>query len=561
MPIAVVQVSDKYVGSGVNAPATFAMASTPGAGSTVLVFVGLYHGSNASITAVTVGGQSAVLDIARTAELSDASIWRIQSFSGANGTVSITDSNGFNLYVNAVAVEVTGLAADPLEGEATAGTTATTTDPIVLTAAAAPSTYPALFIGGFALTTSGTDNGIVTAQGTELYAHQNSTSDLGGAAAYELLTSAGAGELEWTRTNANGWQAVSAYYLGADGEGPGFGARDLIALAENNSPVSVPLVDESAGAGDAGGVPRLQADGKLHPSTYEAGGSPAEIVMEWDTPGTYSGVDRPDPAVYPKCEALMVGGGAGGGSGRRGAATEICRGGGGGGAGRAIRMNFRTETLAATFAVVVGAGGAGGAARTTDNTNGVAGSAGGNTQLFFASDQNLFSNRIQANGATGTGGGGTTTAGAGGGSQFSMIHGVAIAGVTAGASAATGTGATVNTDQGVPTGGGGGGTLTANTTSNFNGGSASTNFNVLISTGGTTASPNGEAGKFSPALEDTPSISGGGGGAAIHAAAGGNGGNGVRGSGGGGGGASRNGNNSGAGGNGGDGYVRLRFFR
>lgn len=271
MGISIVQVSDKYVGSAVDAPATFAMASTPAAGSTVLVCIGLYQGSDGAVTSVTVGGQAAVLDIARTSALTDASIWRIQSFAGANGTVSITDSNGFNLYLNAVAIEVTGLADDPLEGEASDGTTSTTTDPIVLSAGAAPSTYPALFLGVFGFTSSGTDNGVVTTQGTSLYVHQNSTDDLGGAAAYQIVDDPASGQLAWSRTNANGWQAVSAYYLAADGETGGYRARDLIALATNNSPVSVPLVDESAGAGDADKVPRLQADGKLHPSTYDAG--------------------------------------------------------------------------------------------------------------------------------------------------------------------------------------------------------------------------------------------------------------------------------------------------
>lgn len=549
MPIAVVQVSDKYVGSGVNAPATFAMASTPGAGSTVLVFVCLYHGSNASITAVTVGGQSAVLDIARTAELSDASIWRIQSFSGANGTVSITDSNGFNLYVNAVAVEITGLAADPLEGEATAGTTATTTDPILLTAAGAPSTYPALFVGGFALTTSGTDNGIVTAQGTELYAHQNSTSDLGGAAAYEVLTSAGAGELEWTRTNANGWQAVSAYYLGADGEGPGFGARDLIALAENNSPVSVPLVDESAGAGDAGSVPRLQADGKLHPSVL-----PAEIVMEWDTPGTYTGIERPDPAVYPLVDYVIIGGSGGGGSGRVSNATTAARAGSAGAGGRYLSRRIATSELPSTFSVTVGEKGVGGAAQTVASSDGTPGTAGGDTTL------QLTAVTLTAQGGRfGTGGG---TSGGSGGSQLnqSNIGGIGFP-FGAGGGAVNTSPTTQIIQYPAADGGAAGGSLLANNTTENAGGSRESSFgHAPPSVGGTPGAKNA-ANAAAPYQSRPPAGGlGGGGGASKVDEDAGRGGNGFR-SGGGGGGAARDGFASGAGGDGADGYVWLRFFR
>lgn len=588
MGISIVQVSDKYVGSAVAAPATFAMASTPAAGSTVLVCIGLYQGSDGAVTSVTVGGQAAVLDIARTSALTDASIWRIQSFAGANGTVSITDSNGFNLYLNAVAIEVTGLADDPLEGEASSGTTSTTTDPIVLSAGAAPSTYPALFLGVFGFTSSGTDNGVLTTQGTSLYVHQNSTDDLGGAAAYQIVDDPASGQLAWSRTNANGWQAVSAYYLAADGEAGGYRARDLIALATNNSPVSVPLVDESAGAGDADKVPRLQADGKLHPSTYDAGpalsddapqpvGGTAsagtateaaradhvhalpEILLEWDTPGTYANIERPDPDQYPNCEVLLIGSGAGGGAGRRGASTEICRGGGGGAGGRLIRVTIPTSSIGALFSMTVGAGGNGAPAVSTDSTNGTAGSAGAPTHLSPISGWPADSGEIRAAGGN-PGAGGTTTAGNGGGSAISLIEEVALQGFGGGASTSTGLGSPVNSTSLIPPGGGGGGSLTANTTTDFAGGSSSVALHSAVS-GGTAASPNGQSSVAGLAHGGICVAPGGGGGAAIHAAAGGNGGAGLRGSGGGGGGGSRNGNNSGAGGPGGHGYARLRFHR
>lgn len=285
-----------------------------------------------------------------------------------------------------------------------------------------------------------------------------------------------------------------------------------------------------------------------------------EVIMEWAAAGVYTGIVRPDPGAYPYCDALLIAAGGGGGAGRRGATTEICRGGGGGAGGSVVQITLDTASLGSTFSVIVGTGGAGAPAVTTNATNGANGTAGGATDLTPVTGSLSPSSRIRAPGGS-AGSGGTLVAGAGGSATLTASGPVGVLD-GAGAESVAGSNGRAATTVGLrPAGGGGGGSLAANLTTEFSGGSSTAALHLSTAGGNPAGTINGSNAASSGELIGDYAVCGGGGGASKSSGAAGSGGNGTRGSGGGGGGASRDGSNSGAGGRGGDGYVRLRFYR
>jgi hypothetical protein len=164
----------------------------------------------------------------------------------------------------------------------------------------------------------------------------------------------------------------------------------------------------------------------------------------------------PDATLDRPVEVLLIGGGGGGGSGRTGEAGTPRGGGGGGGGGALVRFETTTARLRSTlflhgFAVTVGLGGDGGAAPVDNSTNGVVGSAGGNSTAFGITARG---------GNAGSGGGASSGAGSGGAAiTNSCLIASTVASTLAGgrgavdATASTAGGAAV---AGRPCGGGGG---------------------------------------------------------------------------------------------------------
>ena len=249
-------------------------------------------------------------------------------------------------------------------------------------------------------------------------------------------------------------------------------------------------------------------------------------------------IKHPDAMLV---NVILVAGGGGGGSGRRGA-EGTARGGGGGGAGGGYTLaTLPVSILGATETVTVGTLGAGGAAVGADNTDGLSGSAGGDSG---------FGAWAQAAGGGG-GGGGTVAGGTAGaaptfGSEQTGGNGEAG---NAGGGAAAGTG--FNGHYFAAAGGGGGGGRSAGNVSSDGGpggqGSMARNTALAGGTGGVVAGAAPTAGT-SAAANEPAGGGGGGGGSGSPAQAGAVGG--LYGGGGGGGGASINGAASGAGGNG-----------
>lgn len=85
------------------------------------------------------------------------------------------------------------------------------------------------------------------------------------------------------------------------------------------------------------------------------------------------------PSGYLEIESDLVGASGGGGSGRRGAVSTTRSGGAPGGApGRVVRRH-RNIAAGTSITLTFGAAGTGGAAQTVNDTNGIDGTAGGNT--------------------------------------------------------------------------------------------------------------------------------------------------------------------------------------
>ena len=264
------------------------------------------------------------------------------------------------------------------------------------------------------------------------------------------------------------------------------------------------------------------------------------------------------PAGLKAALICCVGAGGGAGSGARNAAGTNRFGGGAGGGGAIAWSYIAASALSSTVTVTVGASGTGGAAQTVDTTNGVNGTAGGDTD---------FGGLVVAKGG-GLGTGGTTTAGTAGSggsanSSTPSFGPFALTGQTGGG-VNSGTGGTASNGFlngfGCASGSGGSGITSANvaaTTANIGGGVYELGLVRVGPSAGTT--PNGSNNKsrflhFSNTLTSGTGI--GTGGAGGYPSTGTyNGGNGGYGAGGGGGAASLNGTNSGKGGDGGGGLC------
>lgn len=244
----------------------------------------------------------------------------------------------------------------------------------------------------------------------------------------------------------------------------------------------------------------------------------------------------------------LVGGGGGGGAGRKHSTTAARAGGGGGGGGGITEVYIPAADLPSTaytsgVSISLGVGGAGAPSQTTNGTNGLAGTAGGDT---------TFGSLATAGGGSGGTGGAATSAGG-----VSPGAGTIIGG--AGGATSISAVAPAFTSPGSTGGGGGGGGIN---TSNAVQASAAGQLSIAGAGGaaGATGSAGG-AGAISPAGQYFGGAGGGGGGASItgNAGAGGNGG--LYGAGGGGGGAATSSvGDSGAGGNGADGVAVVVSF-
>lgn len=264
-------------------------------------------------------------------------------------------------------------------------------------------------------------------------------------------------------------------------------------------------------------------------------------ALAWDVPVTASRV-RFD----------MRGPGGGAGSGRKGAPGTARRAGQPGGVGGHSVMEFDTAALPSTIYLWIGSRGIGGAAQTVNSTNGLAGTAGGDTFVGTDPLAGVSSAIVWAGGGK-SGAGGTTTS----------INTVGVAGGTDPADSTSQASYSGNGGQGGDTpstnipglgtqsrmtspssaGSSLGGLITSNTAVGANGRDASTAGAII-------------AGAIAP-------LGGAGGGSGVASGSGnaGRGGHGIYGGGGGAGGAATDGvGNSGAGGNGGDGYILITWW-
>jgi hypothetical protein len=307
-------------------------------------------------------------------------------------------------------------------------------------------------------------------------------------------------------------------------------------------------------------IEKLAAMGGIDVPALDAPDSvPSAFTVEFSAPGTFSGNAHP-PGEFTRVEIVIVPAGGGGGSGRKGTTAENCFGGGGGCGSLPAVIDIPVSLLPNPYSVTVGAGGVGGAARTTNSTNGANGTAGGQT--------GITSVLLRNGGAAGTGG--TNAAGATGTATTGFIlPGISLSSCTGGAAQASsagadGQGASQGTRREFPTGGGGGGTISSGPNPRFGGRGGPVDFPATnFALGGAGSSSN-------PAVAGTtyygfnyPIGLGGGGGTASGGVGNRPGANGgwPGGGGGGGSGGTDGGTDSGAGGNGGDGYVRLRFYK
>lgn len=256
------------------------------------------------------------------------------------------------------------------------------------------------------------------------------------------------------------------------------------------------------------------------------------------------------PAGAKQVEIFCIGGGGGGGSGRRG--TNAHAGGGGGGSGGNMFMwTFSASELGATETVIVGTNGLGAVGQTSDSTDGIAGSAGGNSSVGTVA---------LGGGGPGGGAGFGTGSGAGSGQAPGQYRG---SGGTAGAHGSSASAPTLIQDRpGGAAGGGGGGSITTAGATNAAAAGGALWLTSLVPGGaaGTAAGVNGTNGTaFGFTVIPRPG-SGGGGGYPGSSTIGIGGNGGWPGGGGGGGAGSKNGTTSGAGGNGASGVVIIKTY-
>jgi len=276
-------------------------------------------------------------------------------------------------------------------------------------------------------------------------------------------------------------------------------------------------------------------------------------VQSFTSSGTWT---KPTGAKF--VEVYLIGGSAGGGSGRTGAAGLALSGGGGGASPAIVHYTFYAADLSATETITVGAKGIGGAAITANDTDGIDGTAGGETAIGVG-----INTKLRTYTTAGGGGGKLAAAGAGGGSSigataFNTGQGSGGSSSSSGAIGSSGTNSSGFNTLG---GASGGGISTSNIPGSGGIGSRWTSISVLPQTnGGANGTTSGSADAGDGVLSAMKIFgfalgTGGGGGAGATNRNGGNGGNGNGFSGGGGGGAARNGFASGKGGDGTDGLA------
>ena len=180
------------------------------------------------------------------------------------------------------------------------------------------------------------------------------------------------------------------------------------------------------------------------------------------------------PAGCTLVEVVCIGGGGGGGGGGGFAAGTRKDGGGGGGGGAYTTKVFKAADLAATEAIVVGAGGAAGTGGTTgsgaDATAGGLSSFGGTKLEAFGGGQGKGGNTA-ASGVSGGGGGGSGGVGATGSTTTVLGGAPALTANTDGISGqggGSGLGNGKNSEHG---GGGGGGAISGAGGGSIKGGS------------------------------------------------------------------------------------------
>ena len=276
-------------------------------------------------------------------------------------------------------------------------------------------------------------------------------------------------------------------------------------------------------------------------------------VQSFTSSGTWT-----KPTGAKLVEVYLIGGSAGGGSGRTGAAGLALSGGGGGASPAIVHYTFYAADLSATETITVGAKGIGGAAITANDTDGIDGTAGGETAIGVG-----INTKLRTYTTAGGGGGKLAAAGAGGGSSigataFNTGQGSGGSSSSSGAIGSSGTNSSGFNTLG---GASGGGISTSNIPGAGGIGSRWTSISVLPQTnGGANGTTSGSADAGAGVLSAMKIFgfalgTGGGGGAGATNRNGGNGGNGNGFSGGGGGGAARNGFASGKGGDGTDGLA------
>jgi hypothetical protein len=285
-------------------------------------------------------------------------------------------------------------------------------------------------------------------------------------------------------------------------------------------------------------------------SIVNIGDSPSYVLTEFIASGTWT-----KQSGLKRAFVLCVGAGGGSASGRQGAAGSNRFGGGGAGGGACTWRMVEAAGLPATVAVTIGAGGIGGASQTTPDSNGLPGTAGGDTS---------FGGIVVAKGGNPGGGGSTAAGSAGTGGQSSACtppfspFSLSGSNGTAGNTTTNASGGVGFLSTGAPGGGGGGGINNTNVSgvaANSGGGIYE---NGVVQAGPNSgASPNGVDDVCTILFPGSTinSIHGIGTGGAGNNPATPNGGDGGRCAGGGGGSGTLNGTPSGKGGDGGDGLC------